>query len=58
MDGSRAGEGAYLGSGSVRDGEKREVVVLVDRVGDDAAGRRRGGERRGRREINAGKPNR
>jgi hypothetical protein len=45
--GARGGEDdAYLGSGSVGDGEEREeeeVVVVVDRVGDDEAGARRGG---------------
>jgi hypothetical protein len=43
--GGREGDDdAYLGSRSVGDGEERgEEVVLVDRVGDDEAGRRRGG---------------
>jgi hypothetical protein len=42
----RGEDDAYLGSGSVGDGEEREeevVVVVVDRVGDDEAGARRGG---------------
>ena len=35
------GDDAYLGSGSMGDGGEREGEVLVDRVGDDATGRRR-----------------